>query len=108
DVSVITDTGPCEISTLTLHDALPIYSLIERFFRQSSLRPKSAWPIGCTIRGHHVQRASTPHRMAVANESCFTRSAPSCRAADAEDRKSTRLNSSHVKISYAVFCLKKK
>src|SRR5690606_40012038 len=29
-------------------------------------------------------------------------------AADGEDRKSTRLNSSHVKISYAVFCLKKK
>src|SRR5690606_39918094 len=27
---------------------------------------------------------------------------------DAGDRKSTRLNSSHVKISYAVFCLKKK
>src|SRR5690606_41186879 len=29
-------------------------------------------------------------------------------ALDAGDRKSTRLNSSHVKISYAVFCLKKK
>src|SRR5690606_41632940 len=29
-------------------------------------------------------------------------------AADGRDRKSTRLNSSHVKISYAVFCLKKK
>src|SRR5690606_40940873 len=29
-------------------------------------------------------------------------------AAQLEDRKSTRLNSSHVKISYAVFCLKKK
>src|SRR5438874_10474953 len=28
--------------------------------------------------------------------------------ADSEDRKSTRLNSSHVEISYAVFCLKKK
>src|SRR5690349_23926192 len=27
---------------------------------------------------------------------------------EAEDRKSTRLNSSHVEISYAVFCLKKK
>src|SRR5438874_10654904 len=27
---------------------------------------------------------------------------------DGEDRKSTRLNSSHVEISYAVFCLKKK
>src|SRR5699024_11854587 len=30
------------------------------------------------------------------------------RAGDEEDRKSTRLNSSHVSISYAVFCLKKK
>src|SRR5436305_11220186 len=30
------------------------------------------------------------------------------RTADGEDRKSTRLNSSHVRISYAVFCLKKK
>src|SRR3712207_8550820 len=29
-------------------------------------------------------------------------------AVDAEDRKSTRLNSSHANISYAVFCLKKK
>src|SRR3989442_6958030 len=29
-------------------------------------------------------------------------------AVEAEDRKSTRLNSSHVRISYAVFCLKKK
>src|SRR5207302_11059641 len=35
------------------------------------------------------------------------RSRPSSRE-DREDRKSTRLNSSHVKISYAVFCLKKK
>src|SRR5690606_41792180 len=31
-----------------------------------------------------------------------------CRAGQPPDRKSTRLNSSHVKISYAVFCLKKK
>src|SRR5215510_15384398 len=31
-----------------------------------------------------------------------------CSGAGAEDRKSTRLNSSHVAISYAVFCLKKK
>src|SRR3989442_5243726 len=30
------------------------------------------------------------------------------RRATAQDRKSTRLNSSHVRISYAVFCLKKK
>src|SRR5215510_3686200 len=36
------------------------------------------------------------------------RSARRSRAMRAEDRKSTRLNSSHVAISYAVFCLKKK
>src|SRR5256885_11345595 len=33
---------------------------------------------------------------------------PKVRDVDAEDRKSTRLNSSHLVISYAVFCLKKK
>src|SRR3712207_8450915 len=36
------------------------------------------------------------------------RDEPGRRDADAEDRKSTRLNSSHANISYAVFCLKKK
>src|SRR2546426_1261723 len=35
-------------------------------------------------------------------------SAPSLAAAGDQDRKSTRLNSSHLVISYAVFCLKKK
>src|SRR5690554_7034556 len=40
----------------------------------------------------------------------FTNNAPDYMSADAQwkDRKSTRLNSSHVRISYAVFCLKKK
>src|SRR3712207_8964716 len=33
---------------------------------------------------------------------------PRCRGASRRDRKSTRLNSSHANISYAVFCLKKK
>src|SRR5204862_7211547 len=45
--------------------------------------------------GHHARRADNPQR----------------RRADGRrdrDRKSTRLNSSHVEISYAVFCLKKK
>src|SRR2546426_1166621 len=36
------------------------------------------------------------------------RSASSCERTPASDRKSTRLNSSHLVISYAVFCLKKK
>src|SRR5690349_22185873 len=34
--------------------------------------------------------------------------APNAKVGSVEDRKSTRLNSSHVEISYAVFCLKKK
>src|SRR5204863_5752348 len=37
-----------------------------------------------------------------------TRSASALPGSPAADRKSTRLNSSHVEISYAVFCLKKK
>src|SRR5690349_22577487 len=39
---------------------------------------------------------------------CLTSGGGSINFADEEDRKSTRLNSSHVEISYAVFCLKKK
>src|SRR5690606_40088713 len=39
---------------------------------------------------------------------CPRRSIPRPRPSRSSDRKSTRLNSSHVKISYAVFCLKKK
>src|SRR5215510_16075250 len=38
----------------------------------------------------------------------FPRAAPPPRSPERQDRKSTRLNSSHVAISYAVFCLKKK
>src|SRR6266511_3664262 len=45
---------------------------------------------------HLLRPPDTPHRPAQAHAKC------------ARDRKSTRLNSSHVKISYAVFCLKKK
>src|SRR6266700_4664894 len=63
------DTATTEIYTLSLHDALPIFSNIGRW---SKARDNQDNLPGCA------------------------------------DRKSTRLNSSHVKISYAVFCLKKK
>src|SRR2546422_6384045 len=73
------DTATTEIYTLSLHDALPI-----------SLPPPTAgsppwWP------GAPEPPPAPP------------RPRESCR-----DRKSTRLNSSHGYISYAVFCLKKK
>src|SRR5690606_39935314 len=75
------DTASTEIYTLSLHDALPISS-------------RSRSPIRRRSRRSDRPAASAPARH---------RPAPT-RA----DRKSTRLNSSHVKISYAVFCLKKK
>src|SRR5690242_20953109 len=46
------------------------------------------------------RRSSTPRTV--------TTSQPCAQPAAGEDRKSTRLNSSHMSISYAVFCLKKK
>src|SRR3712207_9311863 len=77
------DTATTEIYTLSLHDALPIYPV----------QRQARGPL--VLQGEHhlkergvVQRAPGVHLF--------------------QDRKSTRLNSSHANISYAVFCLKKK
>src|SRR5256885_4425353 len=72
------DTATTEIYTLSLHDALPISSTAR------------SWPSTATV-CHHFR-------------SCRNDGRP----LRAPDRKSTRLNSSHLVISYAVFCLKKK
>src|SRR5436309_7161316 len=50
----------------------------------------------------------SPGRRRIGGDHHRGRAAPSSPPARPRDRKSTRLNSSHVKISYAVFCLKKK
>src|SRR5256885_3663319 len=73
------DTATTEIYTLSLHDALPI----------------------CRLRRHPRSRTVAQRRQLHAGG----RRPDSDRR---EDRKSTRLNSSHLVISYAVFCLKKK
>src|SRR2546429_8594631 len=78
------DTATTEIYTLSLHDALPICVHLHQ--RQPALRVSP----GCV-------QAQLP---AV---ECAVR-----RQRHGADRKSTRLNSSHGYISYAVFCLKKK
>src|SRR5947209_14448600 len=76
------NTGTTDIYTLSLHDALPIWAEIS----------SSVW----------LYRASgallSSRSMAVAR----------ALGTPGLDRKSTRLNSSHANISYAVFCLKKK
>src|SRR3712207_7634532 len=81
------DTATTEIYTLSLHDALPILSdPVRRETRNTS---------------GAISRLSS--RM---TSDAITLSAT--RIALMIDRKSTRLNSSHANISYAVFCLKKK
>src|SRR3712207_7447166 len=78
------DTATTEIYTLSLHDALPIYVLLRRLDARGRLRRlvRPAARRG-DVRGLRLGAAAV-------------------------DRKSTRLNSSHANISYAVFCLKKK
>src|SRR5258705_13080299 len=76
------DTATTEIYTLSLHDALPIFT---------------NKPVKVVVDSHyhfdhaHGNQIFGPDVMLIG-----------------QDRKSTRLNSSHLGISYAVFCLKKK
>src|SRR3712207_8391754 len=87
-VFVFNVTTHTKIYTLPLHDALRIWPARTRRRRAA---PKVAARLpSCTQTSPHRRRT---HRT----------SSPSAR-----DRKSTRLNSSHANISYAVFCLKKK
>src|SRR3712207_7879686 len=91
------DTATTEIYTLSLHDALPIYSDPAC----SSSRTRS--PIAACHRRCCVPSSSRPTYPCSGGDAGDPRP-----HSYAEDRKSTRLNSSHANISYAVFCLKKK
>src|SRR5690606_40587940 len=101
-----TDTAATESYTLSLHDALPIY---HRFVA-------AAEPLdGRYVSGlRDLARDCGVYLVAGVNEAVDDpeRFANTTVAVGPDgallDRKSTRLNSSHVKISYAVFCLKKK
>src|SRR5256885_12208357 len=82
------DTATTEIYTLSLHDALPISRRPSRWTTRSrsACCSRQAAAVGCS----QVSAATPASWIPPA------------------DRKSTRLNSSHLVISYAVFCLKKK
>src|SRR5688572_31456092 len=78
------DTATTDIYTLSLHDALPIFA--------------RALPFVLLAPAVTAQFFVDPEISEV-----LVRPSP-----NGQDRKSTRLNSSHSQISYAVFCLKKK
>src|SRR5256885_8246276 len=79
------DTATTEIYTLSLHDALPIYDgWADALLAQGRAQADPLWRLPLWA----------PYRRMLHS--------------DQADRKSTRLNSSHLVISYAVFCLKKK
>src|SRR5688572_31604356 len=75
-----------DIYSLSLHDALPILMAMEPLWSYLDNLHPVLWRKGAA----------------------FPKSGTEMRQLVAEDRKSTRLNSSHSQISYAVFCLKKK
>src|SRR3712207_8759103 len=87
------DTATTEIYTLSLHDALPILA-------------RSGQPFGLDTQAADVRAHWRHGRRAHGGPSRTRRRRPEL-GLPVQDRKSTRLNSSHAKISYAVFCLKK-
>src|SRR3712207_8987551 len=78
------DTATTEIYTLSLHDALPILRLRRRAQAAHHLGDLEGALVGPVVADDDADDGLL------------------------RDRKSTRLNSSHANISYAVFCLKKK
>src|SRR3712207_7766992 len=95
------DTATTEIYTLSLHDALPISRGGVR-----ALRRPDRLPVPRRAR-RHPRRGDPPRGPAGPRVRDLRRTGQRDGRRD-EDRKSTRLNSSHANISYAVFCLKKK
>src|SRR3712207_8620808 len=86
------DTATTEIYTLSLHDALPICETL-RYGHALPHASGPCWPEFQDL----VLRYDPVDAIAIR----FVHGG-------SQDRKSTRLNSSHANISYAVFCLKKK
>src|SRR3712207_7418932 len=98
------DTATTEIYTLSLHDALPI-SAAERALNDP--HPGGAMSIRRN-RARRVARIWARGAAAFSAAMLVATFWANSRGEVSPDRKSTRLNSSHANISYAVFCLKKK
>src|SRR5699024_12874910 len=93
-----TTPSPPSISTLSLHDALPISRPLPETAPHLHMSPR--------LLGEAVDLAEA--EPGAAPDLFGREEGIEDPIQDVRDRKSTRLNSSHVSISYAVFCLKKK
>src|SRR5690606_41620320 len=98
---LFTDPAPTELYPLSLHDALPISMLEAQVAAGDDAHQILA------VHHRHAGNAVRPGQLQHLGDGGGRRDRDRF-LDDAADRKSTRLNSSHVKISYAVFCLKKK
>src|SRR5262245_62929237 len=101
-------TSPSAIYTLSLHDALPISEFVQSAFVDGNDQADgdiARGPRGvCNVDETHLRLADRGAQITTVGHVFYqTR-----RVLLKPDRKSTRLNSSHLGISYAVFCLKKK
>src|SRR5690606_42033400 len=92
--------------TLTLPDALPISvqpGRVDLPAHPGGLQPAPDHDLGLAA----DQRRRVAAGLQQARVDALGRGGDPVRLVEVEDRKSTRLNSSHVKLAYAVFCLKK-
>src|SRR5207302_6608804 len=102
-VSLLPHPPPPQIYTLSLHDALPI---LEQ--RIAGRKIEVFGVIRAVLADRHSHSTDEILRRCPFGSVEISGMGESRRLNILSDRKSTRLNSSHVKISYAVFCLKKK
>src|SRR5699024_11560826 len=100
-------TSPSALSTLSLHDALPICLEHRRRWRWPPAASPSQPSTSSSVRGFEDSPPSVWPRRVISTWKP-RRNEQSSKEIASTDRKSTRLNSSHVSISYAVFCLKQK
>src|SRR5207244_13554859 len=99
---------PLHPSLLSLHDALPIFELDHLLVEGVPPLVGQRWVLPVPARRIRVQvAANEPEFLDAALELCDAVGRRHARGLR-QDRKSTRLNSSHQIISYAVFCLKNK
>src|SRR5256885_11712647 len=98
DFFFFNDTATTEIYTLSLHDALPIWKIdvLDVGIRNLGVVAIMALQLAGVVIARQIEIVQSRYDSVVHNLN------------NVRDRKSTRLNSSHLVISYAVFCLKKK